>query len=122
MKVVIDEDLPRLLADVLISLGFDVVDIRDTKLRGKSDDLVFSFAQRDKAILFSGDLGFSNILRFPLGTHYGIVILRFPNELPVSQINKEMKRLLRKLKTSDYKGNLIIIYPGKIRIRRVQRN
>src|SRR3970040_260889 len=104
MKVVIDEDLPRLLADVLISLGFDVVDIRD------------------KAVLFSGDSGFSNILRFPLGTHYGIVILRFPNELPASQINKEMKRLLRRLKTSAYKGNLIIISPGKIRIRRVQRN
>ena len=122
MKAVIDEDLPRSLSDTLTSLGFVAFDIRDTQFRGKTDDLIFLFAQRNKAVLFSGDLGFSNILTFPLETHYGIVILRFPNEMPIEKINNETKRLLKKLKTSDYKGNLIILSPGKIRLRKGESN
>ncbi|OGM18949.1 hypothetical protein A2685_01480 [Candidatus Woesebacteria bacterium RIFCSPHIGHO2_01_FULL_37_10] len=119
---VIDEDLPRSLSETLTSLGFDVVDIKDTQFRGKSDNLVFSFAQRSKAILFSGDLDFSNILSFPLGAHYGIVILRFPNEMSVKKINNETIRLLKMLKISDHKGILVILSPCKIRIRKEQKN
>lgn len=71
-----------------------------------------------KAVLFSGDLGFSTIVDYPLKTHYGICILRFPNEMSTNKINQEVKKLLSKLKLSDYKESLIILSPGKLRIRR----
>ncbi len=87
MNAIIDEDLPRSFGEVLSSLGFKVFDIRKHGLRGKADNIVFAFAQKHKAILFSADLGFSNIISFPLGTHWGIVILRFVNEMPVDTIN-----------------------------------
>ncbi len=118
MNAVIDEDLPRSFGNVLSSLGFQVFDIRDHGLRGKPDDVVFSFAQKHKAVLFSADIGFSNILRFPLGTHSGIVILRFPNEMVTSLINQIVITLLKRLSSDDYSGNLIILSPQNIRIRR----
>ena len=35
----------------------------------------------NKAVLLTGDLGFGNLLHFPLGTHSGIFIAHFPNEI-----------------------------------------
>lgn len=118
MNAVIDEDLPRTFADTLSNLGFNVFDVRDYGLRGSSDDQIFNFAQKRKAVLFSGDLGFSNVLTFPLGEHNGICILRFPNETSVQRIKGEVARLLSGVLTEDYSGNLIILTPGKLRIRR----
>jgi predicted nuclease of predicted toxin-antitoxin system len=103
---------------ILSQLGLTPFDIRDHGLRGANDDEIYAFAQKNKAILLSADLGFSNILRFPLGKHYGIVILRFPNELPTIKINKMIYELLLKLSLPDYLGNLIILSPGKLRLKR----
>ena len=122
MNAVIDEDLPRSLADTLSSLGFTVFDVRDHGLRGRSDDQIFAFAQKQKAVLFSGDLGFSNTLTFPLGKHHGTCILRFPNEASVQAIRKEVLRLLSEVSYEDYSGNLIILTFGRLRIRRSKRS
>lgn len=118
MNGCIDEDLPRSLGQVLSELGFTVFDIRDYGLRGHPDSEIFQFAQKQNAVLFSADLGFSNLLDFPIGSHHGIVILRFPSELPTRETNQEVKRLLAKLLPTDYPGNLTIVSPGKIRLRR----
>lgn len=122
MNAVIDEDLPRSLADTLSSLGFTVFDVRDYGLRGSGDDQIFAFAQKQKAVLFSGDLGFSNTLTFPLDKHHGICILRFPNEASVQTITGEVARWLSGLSIDDYIGNLTILAPGKLRIRRHKRD
>ena len=58
MKALIDKDLHRSLKDVLVKFGFEVIDLRDTDLRGKSDEIVFRFAQRNKMIIFTGDFDF----------------------------------------------------------------
>ncbi|OGY49286.1 MAG: hypothetical protein A3D39_00460 [Candidatus Buchananbacteria bacterium RIFCSPHIGHO2_02_FULL_39_17] len=118
MNAVIDEDLHRSLADVLKQLGFQIFDVRDHGLRGQSDEKVYAFAQKKKAVLFSADLGFSNILSFPIGTHQSIVILRFPNEMPTEEINRLVFKVLLQIKKEDYTENLIILSPKKIRIRR----
>ncbi len=118
MKGVIDEDLPRSFGAVIKSLGFEVFDVRDIGLRGKSDEDVFDFAVKNNAVLFSADLGFSNVLSFRLGSHSGIVILRFPNEISTGATNEISKKLLSKFSKEDFNGNLIIISPRGIRIRR----
>ena len=118
MNAVIDEDLPRSIATTLSNLGFTALDIRDHNLRGEPDSKIYTFAQKQKAVLFSGDLGFSNTLNFPLGTHHGICILRFPNEMSVKEINKIIEQLLSRVSHDDYSGNLIILSPGKLRLRR----
>lgn len=118
MNIVIDEDLHRSLGEVLRKLGHEVFDVRDHGLRGKSDEDIFRFAQEKRAILFSGDLGFSNVLQFPPGSHAGIIILRFPNEMPTSAINTLVLASLALASEEDLTGNLVIISPGKVRVRR----
>lgn len=120
MNTVIDEDLHRSFGKVLSSLGFSPLDVRDHGLRGAADESVFLFSQKNKAVLFSADLGFANTLIYQVKSHHGIVILRYPNELSTETINEDLRVLLSKLTPDDYSGSLIILSPGKLRIRRRQ--
>lgn len=118
LKFLVDEDLPRSTAHLLRKMGFVTLDVRDCGLRGKSDEEIFEYAQNENAIILTGDRGIGSILRFTPGTYYGIVIAHFPNELPVSKLNTQIRKALEQLTEDDLYGNLVIIEPTKIRIRR----
>ena len=117
-KFVIDEDMPRSTGKILKQRGYDVRDIRDYGLRGVEDEEIYEFAQREKAAILTGDRGFDNILRFSPGKHFGIVVTHFPHEMLTMEINRHLIGRFEDLSEEDFKGNLIIIEPGKIRIRR----
>jgi len=117
-RFVVDEDLPRSTSRTLKESGFDTLDVRDCGLRGKSDEEVFAFAQREKAVIVTADLGFGNLLKFPIRSHSGIVVVHFPNEVSSSELNRQIKAAIKSLAEKDFKGNLIIVEPGKIRVRR----
>src|SRR5689334_640723 len=78
-RFLVDESLPRGVTTALTQTGHDAVDARDCGLRGAPDDAVHARAVADGRILVSGDTDFANALRFPPGTHPGIVVLRIPN-------------------------------------------
>jgi len=118
VRFVIDEDMPRSTGVALSSEGYEVKDVRDHGYRGLGDEEIYRFAQRGKAVLLTADLGFSNILKFPLGQHFGIVVVRFPNEMVPREINREILTSLRDLVENEFKGNLVILEPGRIRIKR----
>ena len=114
----IDEDIPRSTAKVLRDRGYKVLDTRDCGLRGAVDKEVFKFAQKENAVLLTGDLGFGNLLRFLVGKHSGVVITHFPNEISTSELNNQIIKSFDTLAEEDFTRNLIILEPGKIRIRR----
>ena len=118
MRFLIDEDMPRSTAKLLKARGYEVLDARDCGLRGKSDEEVFRSAQREGAVILTGDLGFGNLIHFPVGSHCGIVIAHFPNEVSTSELNTQITKALDNLTEEDFNGALVIIEPGKIRIRR----
>jgi len=117
-KFVVDEDMPRSTGRILKKQGYEVKDVRDYGLRGAKDEEIFEFAQREKAVILTGDRGFGNILRFPLGNHFGIIVANFPNEMLTKEINRLLLEEFKHLSEDDFKGNLIIIEPDKIRIRK----
>ncbi len=117
-KFVIDEDLPRSTGIILKENGYDVFDIRDHGLRGESDEKIYKFARENEAVVLTGDRGFGNIQRFPLGEHNGIVVTHFPNDMSTLMINQKISVGLKCINEEDYKGNVIIIDLLKIRIRR----
>ena len=75
-SIVLDEDMPRSTGIALVEAGYEVKDVRDYGHRGSGDEEIYRFAQEGKAVLLTGDLGFGNILKFPLGKHFGIVVAR----------------------------------------------
>jgi predicted nuclease of predicted toxin-antitoxin system len=80
-RFLVDEDLPRSLAPFLTAAGLFAEDVRDRGLRGQPDDDVFRDAVAHGFAVLSGDLGFGNLMRFPLATHHGIVVARLSERL-----------------------------------------
>jgi predicted nuclease of predicted toxin-antitoxin system len=122
IKFLIDEDMPRSTGEILKIAGHHAVDVRDCGLRGRSDEEVFEFAQQAGAIILTADVGFGNLHKYPLATHHGIFIVHFPNEVSTQELNKQLVEALTLLTETDYKGNLIILEPARIRIRRHKRD
>ena len=89
-RFLVDEDMPRSTAAMLRGLGFIADDVRDVGLRGRNDASVFAFAQSVNAVIVTADVGFGNVLRFPLGHHSGIVLLRLPTEMSNSNGMKNL--------------------------------
>jgi predicted nuclease of predicted toxin-antitoxin system len=75
-RFLIDEDLPLVLASLLRKKDHVAEHIQELNLRGSTDAYVWSAAQQRQATLVTGDSDFGNIVRFPLGTHFGIVVLQ----------------------------------------------
>jgi hypothetical protein len=101
MRFLVDEDLPRSLATALRSAGHEVFDVRDIGLRGRPDHEVFT-----------------NILSHPPGSHAGILVAHFPNEMPITVLNEQVLSAVKSLEEGEITGNLVMIEPGRLRIRR----
>jgi len=89
-RFLVDADLPRSLARHLRAAGFEAKDVRDIGMRKSPDDDIFTYAVSHTFALLSGDLDFGNILRFPLGSHPGIIVARFPNEVPIFCLHRDV--------------------------------
>jgi predicted nuclease of predicted toxin-antitoxin system len=116
-RFLIDEDLPRSLARELREAGIDAVDGRDVGLRGRPDREVFAFAVSEGRALLTGDLGFGNVLAFPASSHHGIVVARFPSQMPVRTLNDAILGAIRTLTDDEIEQAVVIVEPGRIRLR-----
>jgi predicted nuclease of predicted toxin-antitoxin system len=116
LRFLTDEDVPRSTARVLRDAGFDAVDVRDVGLRGKSDALVFAYAQQEERLLITCDLGFSNIIKFPPSQNVGLLVVRIPDSEPIDSFNHEILRTVTEI-GENLCQHLAIVEIGKVRLR-----
>ena len=100
-------------------MGFEVEHVRRLdQLRGQPDEILFQYAVSKKSIIVTRDLNFANIVRFELYKLPGIVVLRFPNDIPLKVMCQEIKRLASGFKEDNW-HNIVILTPGSARLRRL---
>lgn len=82
MKLLVDENIPRMTVAELKLLGHDVKDIRRTDSEGMLDTELWQIAQVEKRLLITTDKGFSQYRGY---RHSGILIIRLrqPNRLKI---------------------------------------
>ena len=119
MRFLLDADVPRSTAVVLSKLGHQVVDLRDTGLGGATDKEVIKYAKDNNLILVTRDVEFANVLRYPMGSHVGVVVLRLPFDFTSERINSVLKDFTRSVKVEDLLNNVTIVELGRYRIRRL---
>ena len=117
-RFLVDEDLPRSLARDLRAAGFDARDVRDVGLRGRPDRDVIDLAVSEGRALLTGDLGFGNVLAFPPATHRGVLVARFPSDASVRTLNDAILAAIGTLTDADIDHAIVIVEPGRIRLRR----
>jgi predicted nuclease of predicted toxin-antitoxin system len=98
--------------------GFEVEDVRDVGLRGSSDNEVFRYAQERNLVILTEDLGFGNELRYPPRSHRGVLVARFPSEISTNALSDAIVAALKDISAEEIEGSLLIVEPGKVRIRR----
>ena len=116
-KVLVDEDMPRTTAGLLRSLDIDAIDVRDVGLKGATDARIFEYAQKEEMIIMSRDMEFGNILKYPLGSHCGIIVARFPHTFVRRQILDTIREFFVDVEKSKLPNNLTIIEVGRYRTR-----
>jgi predicted nuclease of predicted toxin-antitoxin system len=117
-RFLVDESLPRSVTAALTAEGHDTLDARDCGLRGAPDNAVHARAVAEDRILLSGDTDFANTLRFPPGTHSGIVVLRVPNAWPPAERAQRLAAALDETLLSAIKGAMVIVEPARVRVLR----
>lgn len=117
LRILVDEDMPRSTAGLLQSLHIDAIDLRDIGLKGATDAEVFEHAQKQRMIIISRDKEFGNIVKYPLGTHLGIIWVNLPYAFIRSQILDAVERFFAEVERNRLPNNLTILEVGRYRIR-----
>ncbi len=114
----VDANLSARVVTVFNDIGFRSDYVNDnTELCHESDEIIFDYAVKNKAIIVTQDLGFTNPLRFDLKKLSGLIIIRFPNQILISTITEKLSRLIKDFKEEDFLNHIIIIEPGSVRKR-----
>ena len=116
-RFLVDEDMPRSTANALRGASYTAEDVRDVGLRGHSDADVYAHAQRTAATLITCDKGFANVVAFPVGSHAGLIVVRIPDEVAPTELNRLLLDAISQLGSVPIAGCLVIVEIG-LQIRR----
>ncbi len=120
MKFFLDENIPLSTINIFVKLNFEVEHCRNSKLVGSPDSRIAEYAKKQKAILVTRDLEFGSLLIYPRDSHYGLLILRLPNNFTAKKINDALERLLRNIKVEDLINSITVLEIGRFRVRKLK--
>ena len=115
MRLKLDENMPRPLAETFRSAGHDVHTAADEDLLGKRDDVVWSAAVQEQRLLLTLDRNFGR-LATGSSEHHGAVVLR-PRDANQKTIVALAIRAVALATDIDMKGRVAIFDDDRIRLR-----
>lgn len=76
MRIKLDENLSNVHTEFLRQMGHECDRVTDEGLSGATDETVWQQVCQEQRFFITLDLDFSDVRRFPPGTHPGILLLR----------------------------------------------
>jgi predicted nuclease of predicted toxin-antitoxin system len=117
VKLKLDENLSKYLKHDLTQCGHDVLTTADENLLGKPDIDVAAAAKSEERIVFTLDIGFANIQKFPPGTHPGVVLFR-PKSMGPKAVQQFIVDFVKATDLTEISQCNVVVEPGRVRIRR----
>src|SRR5207237_4685785 len=111
-----DENLSRHLKTALNEAGHQASTAEDENLLGKADSDVAAAANSEQRIIFTLDVAFADLRRFPPGNHPGIVLFR-PGSLGPISVNRFVLDFVHDQNLESLVGSIVIAEPNRIRVR-----
>ena len=115
--VKLDENLSLAHVDLLRHAGYDADRVDQQGLSGATDEQVWGRVCADNRFFITLDLDFSDVRRYPPGTHPGILLIRARN-CSASAVRDILAREAAERSLDDLRGCLAIANPSFTRIRR----
>ena len=119
MKLFLDENISLQVIDDLKNTGFEVEHVRTVGLQGASDKKVAEYAKKQKAILVTKDIEFGSMIIYARGSHYGLIIIRFPHYMKLKDFVRNLISFFNTIEKEKLIGSMIILEIGKYRIRSI---
>jgi len=116
LRFPVDANVPKSVVSCLRDLGHDVADVREILPNGTVDQRIFDYAQNERRILVTHDLGFGNLIAYPVGSHVGIIAIR-PQNLP-PKVTARIVCSYVETHTDELPNALVVLSPGGARVRR----
>lgn len=116
MKIKLDENLSGYLKPILMCEGHEVSTVKDEGLLGKCDTEVAFAAREESRVLFTLDLEFADLRKFPPGSHSGVVLFR-PRSMGPRSVNEFILRFVKDSDLSAFSGCVVVVDPERIRVR-----
>jgi predicted nuclease of predicted toxin-antitoxin system len=114
----IDASLPRATADVLRAQGHTATDVRDIGLTTAPDRDIADHAQAHQMCLVTGDGDFGNVLAYPPGDFFGLVVITPPTSANKAMVLRLVEGFVQQTDLVDHlAGRLFIVEVGRIRSR-----
>jgi predicted nuclease of predicted toxin-antitoxin system len=117
MTLLLDAGAPRRYLHLLREWGYPVELSVAHIPHDAPDSDVIDLASTLNAALLTVDMDFSNILEYPPSKYKGIIVLRY-QPADEHQIDAALKVMLDDLYAEGLMGYLVIVSPGRYRVRR----
>ena len=117
MLIKVDEDLPNDAARLLRARGHNALTVLEQGMGGWKDAELWKAVQRENRFLITADKGFADVLAFPPGSHFGVLLLR-PDKDGILPILDLLDSALRSYSLDALAGAVTVATPRGIRVRR----
>jgi predicted nuclease of predicted toxin-antitoxin system len=116
-RIKVDEDLPTLIADMLIARGHDAVTVLQQGWQGIADDVLWERVQAERRWLMTADKAFADLRRHPPGSHAGVILLRASEQ--GRRAHLELAAIaMDRLDLDGLAGSVVVATERGVRIRR----
>jgi predicted nuclease of predicted toxin-antitoxin system len=116
MRILVDENIPRMTVDALRAFGHDVKDIRGTSGQGIADFDLWRLASAESRGLLTTDKGFTEYRSAP---HHGILVVRLrqPNR---QKIHHSIMRIIERYPEEAWPNLLVVVRDSTVSTSRVR--
>ena len=114
LKLLLDEDIGKIVADALRAQGHDVASVIEES-PGASDEMILRRAKNEQRLLLTLDKDFGYLIYVRLLGHGGVILLRLDDESPATII-KVITATLQRFHNS-LKNRFVVASEERIRIR-----
>ena len=116
MKIKADENIGTSGVDLLRQHGHDVATVREQRLGGAADELVFQACVTERRALVTLDRDFGEVARFPPKQAPGIVVLELGGPATRGLLHARLRDFLALAASRPVAGELWIVEPGRVRV------
>lgn len=118
MQFLLDADLSPRLARIFAEFGHEAIHV-DIALPPRAvDGVVANLARGTGRCLVTGDFDFADVREFEPAKYAGIVVLTLPARAGMPYVVALVREFLAELpRLGDLRGKLLIVEPGRIRVR-----
>lgn len=117
MKIKLDENLSQYLKPSLQQEGYDVETVIDEGLQGRPDVEVGAATSNEGRMLFTLDLEFADLRKYPPGSHPGVILFR-PRTMGPLTVKRFVLEFVQSTDLRELARCVVVVAPDRVRVRR----